>query len=151
AVSIAAYCAAQTPINGSSLALRSSGSASGDGWRLNNNGYVGTYVSLDAPGDVTVSVQASGQASGGVAPRMTLVVGDLKASFDVAAGMSASAHTASLPSGTHFLRADFNHDLEKSSRSLPVGGFTVSGAQVVSANTNDLALAAANTYIEHGR
>ena len=42
-------------INGDSMAYRSSGAASGTDWTLSENGYVGTYIKLDAPGDVTVS------------------------------------------------------------------------------------------------
>ena len=36
------------------MAYRSSGAASGSDWTLSENGYVGTYIKLDAPGDVTV-------------------------------------------------------------------------------------------------
>ena len=36
-------------ITGSSMALQSSGSASGSGWVLNSDGYVGTYINLSAP------------------------------------------------------------------------------------------------------
>ena len=50
--------AAQT-IAGSSLSHRSSGSGSGD-WTLSENGYVGTYFSLAAPGTAPLRVNASG-------------------------------------------------------------------------------------------
>ena len=73
---------AQT-INGTSLAFRSSGTASGSDWTLSENGYVGTYVTLAAPGDLTVSAQASGLAGGGVDPNMNIVIADTKAGFDV--------------------------------------------------------------------
>ena len=52
-------------INGTSLAYRSSGAAAGSDWTLSENGYVGTYIKLDAPGDVTINAQASGLAGGG--------------------------------------------------------------------------------------
>ena len=54
---------AQT-INGNTAlcAFRSSGSASGTDWTLNQDGYVGTYLKLDQPGDVTITAQASGIA-----------------------------------------------------------------------------------------
>src|SRR5687768_4204711 len=108
---------AQT-INGNALALRSSGSAAGGNWTLANNGYVGTYITLAAPGDVTVSVQASGQAASGVTPRMNIAIADTSASFEVSSGFNTYQHTFSLPAGTHFVRTDFNNDPEKSARSL---------------------------------
>ncbi|RIK75969.1 MAG: hypothetical protein DCC67_14520 [Planctomycetota bacterium] len=147
----ASLASAQTVINGSSLALRSSGVGSGGAWTLHDNGYVGAYLTLAAPGEVSLSVSASGQSAVGVAPRMNLTVGDQSASFDVGAGFQNYAHTFSLPAGTHFVRADFNNDLEKSARSLTIGSLTATGAQAANANTSALALAAANTYIEHGR
>ena len=48
-------CSPAFAINGASMAYRSSGAASGSDWTLSENGYVGTYIKLDAPGDVTVS------------------------------------------------------------------------------------------------
>ena len=59
---IAAAAQAQTTtINGSSLALRSSGAVAGTtGWTLSSNGYVGTYITLANPGTVSFSVSASG-------------------------------------------------------------------------------------------
>src|SRR6476659_7546854 len=44
---------AQTTINGNSLAYRSTGSSSSSAWTLDRNGYVGTYITLAAPGSVT--------------------------------------------------------------------------------------------------
>jgi hypothetical protein len=73
-------------ISGASLALRSNGASQGGSWVLNDDGYVGTYVTLAAPGDVTIAVQASGTSFGGVAPHMNIAVADSVAGFDVAAG-----------------------------------------------------------------
>src|SRR4051794_22974750 len=84
-VSSARFASAQTTINGKDLALRSSGSISGNtNWAFTNDGYLGTYVTLAAPGDVTISVNASGTAASGVAPRMNIAIDDSKAGFDVA-------------------------------------------------------------------
>jgi GH35 family endo-1,4-beta-xylanase len=141
---------AQT-ISGNALALRSSGSGAGGNWTLSNNGYVGTYITLPAAGEVTISVQASGQAAGGVLPRMNIAVADAAASFDVSAGFNAYEQTFSLPAGTHFVRTDFNNDREKSARSLTIGNLSVAGAQTANANTSANALAAANSYIESFR
>jgi GH35 family endo-1,4-beta-xylanase len=148
-------CTCPTPctyaVNGNALALRSSGSAQGSSWLLSDNGYVGTYVTLTSAGNVTVSVNASGQAFGGVAPRMNIAVADSVASFDVAATAGTYQHTISLPAGTHFIRTDFNNDPEKSSRALTVANLNVSGATVTNANTDVNALAAADTYIANSR
>jgi endo-1,4-beta-xylanase len=144
------YGAAQS-INGSALALRSSGTAGGGNWTLNNNGYVGSYITLDAPADVTISVQASGQSAAAVAPRMNIAIDGMSAAFDVAAGFNTYQHTFALPAGTHFVRTDFNNDREKSARALTIANLTASGAQAANSNTNALAIAAANTYIENYR
>ena len=138
-------------INGNAVALRSSGSAAGSNWTLANNGYVGTYITLAAPGDVTVSVQASGQAASDVSPRMNIAIADTSAPFDVTAGLNTYQHTFTLPAGTHFVRADFNNDREKSARSLTIANLSVAGAPTANANSNANALAAADSYIENYR
>ena len=46
---LAPMAPAQTTITGSSLSHRSSGSGAGN-WTLSENGYVGTYFTLAAPG-----------------------------------------------------------------------------------------------------
>src|SRR5688572_3186672 len=122
--------AAAQSINGSALALRSNGTAAGGGgWTLNDNGYVGSYITLAAPGEVTISVQASGQAAASIDPRMTIAVGDISAPFEVGAGFEAYQHTFALPVGTHFVRTGFTNDAEKSSRALTIGSLAVRGAQ----------------------
>src|SRR6187401_1506379 len=63
----------QTIIPGSTLTFRSSGSGSGD-WKLSENGYVGTYFSLAAPGSVTLTVNASGSTDDALLPHMNVVV-----------------------------------------------------------------------------
>lgn len=147
-----AGCAsAQTTVSASSLAFRSSGSASGGNVTLTSDGYLGTYITLAAPGDVTIAVNASGTAASGISPRMDIAIDDSKATFDVASGFNAYQQTFSLPAGTHFIRTDFSNDPEKSSRALTIGSLTVNGATVVNANTPQLALDAANSYIENGR
>src|SRR5437868_5021427 len=77
---------AQTTLNGSSLVYRSTGSSSGTAWSLDRDGYVGTYIKLSAPGNVTVKVNATGTASGGVNPHMAVAIADTSASFDVSSG-----------------------------------------------------------------
>ena len=55
------------PITGAGLSHRSSGSGVAD-WTLNENGYVGTYFTLAAPGSVTLTVEASGSTTDAVNP-----------------------------------------------------------------------------------
>ncbi len=142
-------------INGDSMAYRSSGAASGSDWTLSENGYVGTYIKLDAPGDVTVSAQASGLAGAGVDPNMNIVIADTTAGFDVTSGFNSYSHTFSLPAGTYFVRTEFNNDVPTANRQLTVRNLSVSGATVENTTTqatNDgYALAAADSYIDNFR
>jgi endo-1,4-beta-xylanase len=144
---------AQT-FNGSSLSHKSSGNGSGN-WTLDENGYVGTYITLASPGDVTLTVNASGSTTDAVAPRMNIVIADTKAGFDVASGFDNYQHTFDLPAGTYFVRTEFNNDIPGADRQLTVGSLNVSGASVSNSNNsstkNANALAAADTYIGNFR
>ncbi|MBX3426988.1 MAG: endo-1,4-beta-xylanase [Pirellulales bacterium] len=145
-----------TTVNGNTLAMRSNGASSGLSWNLDQNGFVGTYVTLAEPGDVTISVQASGQAGGGPAPKMNVVVGDWRAGFDVGGTLNPYVHTFSLPAGTHFVRTEYPNDFvgasaSASSRSLTVRSLSVTGATVSNVNDVSNALAASDTYIQYGR
>jgi GH35 family endo-1,4-beta-xylanase len=146
----------QTVLNGSALALRSSGDASGTDWVLSENGYVGSYITLAAPGDVTIAVEAASQTGGGSDARMNVVVGDARAAFDIAAGFNAYEHTFSLPAGTHFVRTEYVNDFpggatNAGARSLTVRNLSIAGATASNVNSDANALAAADTYIQHGR
>jgi hypothetical protein len=154
ACSLAPFAAAQ-PITGSSLSHKSSGSGVGD-WTLDQNGYVGTYFTLDAPGQVTLTVNASGATNDAVSPHMNIVVADTKAGFDVAAGFNNYQHEFDLPAGTYFARTEFNNDAPTANRQLTIGSLTVAGATTVSNTTNQAtnntnALSAADTYIANYR
>jgi GH35 family endo-1,4-beta-xylanase len=143
-------------IDGSSLALRSFGSASGVDWNLTENGYVGTYITLATPGNVTIELSAAGLNGGGADPRMNVVVGDQMAAFDVPGGFNSFQHTFLLPAGTHFVRTEYANDFVGSAapaatRQLTVRSLNVAGATMVNSNTDENALAAADTYIQHGR
>ena len=52
-----------TVIAGSDLALKSSGVAWEDVWRIERSGYVGTYVHLESTGDVTIAAEVFGGIS----------------------------------------------------------------------------------------
>src|SRR3954447_22161572 len=90
-VAIVSPAISQT-INGASLSYRSSGSGATD-WTLTENGYVGTYFSLAAPGAVTLTASAAGTNNDAVLPHMNIVVADTKAGFDVASGLNSYQHT----------------------------------------------------------
>jgi GH35 family endo-1,4-beta-xylanase len=143
-------CAAQTTVLGSSLAMKSTGSGSGS-WTIDRNGYVGTYINVTSPGNVTIRVNASGTASNGINPHMNIVLADTKAGFDVVSSTNPYEYTFNLPVGTYFLRTEFNNDPDVSGRALTVQDLTVTGATVSNTSTSANALAAADTYIQNFR
>jgi GH35 family endo-1,4-beta-xylanase len=154
AVLLADAAVAQT-IGGSSLSHRSSGSGSGN-WTLSQNGYVGTYFTLAAPGPVTINVSAAGVTSDNVLPRMNIVVAGEKTGFDVGSGFNNYQDTFDLPAGTYFVRTELNNETATAARQLTVGNVTISGASSVSNTANQTtnnanALAAADTYIANFR
>jgi endo-1,4-beta-xylanase len=143
-------------INGNSLSFRSNGSSAGSDWVLNENGYVGTFFTLDAPGSVTFGVNASGATTDGVAPRMNVVVGDARMGFDVASGFTGYQSVTNLPAGTYFVRTEFENDVPTANRQLTVRSLQITGATSVSnttnvATNNASALAAADSYIANFR
>ena len=126
-------------IRGKDLALRSTGSAAGDAWKLDRTGYVGTYVRLDTPGKVTVKVDASAAAGA----KMNIVIAD--------ESVEAASHTFDLPAGTWFVRVELTGAPAKSNRSVTIRSIDVSGATVLNEHSNENALAAADSYVEHFR
>ena len=136
--------------------MKSVGFAQGSDWRLTENGYVGTYLNVAAPGDVTISVNAAGTSSGGIDPHMNVVLADYSAGWDVGSTSDDYSYTFNdLPAGKYFLRTEMNNNTEHSSRALTVNSLTVTGATVsntTSSTTNNAnALAAADTYIDNFR
>ena len=114
---------------GSSLAMQVDGQRLGlldaRPQRLRRNVY-----QLASPGNVTVGVNASGTASGGINPHMNIVLADTKAGFDVTSG-STRTNIRSICRPAHtFLRTEFNNDLDVSTRALTVQDLTVTGATV---------------------
>lgn len=147
---------AATPVSAdlltaSSLALRSSGSASGTDWVLSQDGYVGTYITLPTAGTVTLSVTASGVSDAGVAPDLQLAVDDSVKDFSVASGFGSYSTTLTLPAGTHFVRAAYANDDNSASRTLTFRNLSVNGASLSNTSSNSNALAAAQTYAANYR
>jgi GH35 family endo-1,4-beta-xylanase len=141
--------------------MKSIGFNEGTDWVLNENGYLGTYITLDAPGQVTLSATATGNTTDAVQPRMNFVIADTKAGFDVANGFGTYQHTFDLPAGTYFVRTEFNNDVPNADRRLTVRSLDIAGATVQNSNElgtealrarlGALALASADTYIENFR
>jgi GH35 family endo-1,4-beta-xylanase len=134
-------------VNGNSLALKSDGTTSGNSWVLSSNGYAGTYITLAAPGAVTIDVSATGASS----PAMDIVVDDSKSSFNVATGTNIYSTTFYLPAGTHFVRTQLTNDPGLAGRQLAINSLSVGGATLFNSNTNANALAASDTYIANFR
>lgn len=142
--------AAQT-ISASSLAFRSTGAQSGSEITLSNDGYLGTYVTLAAPGQVQLSIQARGQSDAGIAPRLGVVVNDSKQFFNVSSTNTSYGQTLDLPAGTHFVRLQYDNDNGSASRSLTLRDLSITGATLNNVGSNANALAAADTYIANYR
>lgn len=150
AVALQVTTATAQSVTGSSLALKSHGSGTGD-WTLDHNGYVGTYIRVASPGSVHIGVNAAGVSAAGVAPHMNIVIADIKAGFDVTTGFTGYSHTFDLPAGTYLVRTEFSNDMEHSGRSLTVRDLTVTGASILNASSSSNALATADTYVENFR
>jgi GH35 family endo-1,4-beta-xylanase len=172
-VSLEAIASAQvsTTFNGSQLAERSYsnefngatqltdfGQDSGNNAILTANGYVGTYVDLAAPGPVTFTVAASGTASSGINPDMTISIADYNQSFSVVPGTNNYTFTTPvLPTGKYFVRTQLDNQQGSTIKpGLSISSFTAASDNTVNvavnnADTNANALAAANTYINNFR
>ena len=140
------FAHAQTTLSGSALALHSSGAADGDAWTLFQNGYVGTYIRLEAPGTAVISVNASGSSNNAIPPHLNVAVGDIIRGWDISPATALYDAALPLSAGVHFLRIELTNDDARSNRSLTVISVTVSGAAVLNSNSDENALASAATY-----
>jgi GH35 family endo-1,4-beta-xylanase len=139
----AAPSGAPSSLDGVHLAVRSTGQARGSGWGLDEDGYVGTYLRLEAPAAVTIAVRARG-VGGTCRPFMAVGVGDSRVGFEIGPERDYP-ETFNLPAGTHFLRVDFRKGT--CGGELVVGGISVWGAALANEASDENALAAADTYI----
>jgi autotransporter-associated beta strand protein len=146
---------AQTTINGSTMALQSSGAASGTGWTLNSDGYLGTYVTLSQAAPVSFTLNAAGTASNGLSPDMMVSIADSNQTFNVSSSSPTnySYTTPTLPAGTYFVRTQLDNQTSTQTPSLTLGSMTVSGTgvSVSNQNTTTNALNAATTYASNFR
>jgi GH35 family endo-1,4-beta-xylanase len=151
-------------INGNALALNS-GAISGNSALFGNDGYAGTYINVTTPGDVTVTVNASGTVtSPGDTVHMNIALADTKAGFDFSpiAANNYSNTFHNVPVGTYFIRNEYTDDRGNPSRGLKINSlditspasnaatFTINNA-TDSASLSNNALAAADTYIKNSR
>jgi GH35 family endo-1,4-beta-xylanase len=143
--------AERTLVPARELALRSSGFDGPRGWVLGQNGYVGTYVRLDRAGVLRVVARASGHPDAGVPPELSIVVADGSTKFQLAESARDYEHAAKLPAGTYFVRLELTNGAPNTTRELMIESVAVQGAALLPRSTDELALAAANTYIEHFR
>jgi autotransporter-associated beta strand protein len=146
---------AQTTINGNVMALQSSGAANGNAWALSSDGYVGTYINVTSPTAVSFTLDASGTASNGLNPDMTISIADSTQSFNVTSS-SLTNYTYTTPTlavGTYLVRTQLDNQTATQSPGLTIGSMTVSGTGVSVSNTNsnNNALASASTYISNYR
>jgi hypothetical protein len=144
----------QTITNANALTLRSTGAAvtGTNAWTLDQNGYLGTYVTLQQPGTVAFTLNARGAADA----QMGLAVGDSRATFNVENSTSTFTDyttNLSLSAGTHFVRVDYgNDDGAAGGRALTVRRLTVgTNAIVANSHTDANALAASDTYVANYR
>lgn len=117
-------------INACDLAMKSSGAKSGTSWKLSENGFVGTYIHLDRPAEVSVMVRAPDAQQ----KNWSVVIADAKSS------------KVSLPAGTYFVRVESNANAP-----LTIDSIEVAGATFRNEHTDANALAAADSYIANFR
>jgi len=158
-LSAAATCTAQTTQRGADVAFASTGQAVNDDWLIWGDGHVGTFLHLDNPGQVTVTLNASGRVADAVWPLMDLHVANQKASWEVdTSDYEDYSATFDLPAGTHSLRTEFLNDLNGGAgndRNLWLRSLSISGPGTGAAFRNSTSAAvindAADTYIENFR
>ncbi|MCA9239273.1 MAG: endo-1,4-beta-xylanase, partial [Planctomycetales bacterium] len=157
-LSVSTSIALAQPISGSSLSHRSTGTAIGLARRLDENGYVGTYFSLDQAGSIYIQVSALGATGDSTPPRMGIAIADRLVEFDVSPGANLYSTNFELPAGTYFVRTQFSNADARIGRSLTVNSLSIQNASSISneslnnrAVNEANALAAADTYIEHFR
>src|SRR3954452_12151684 len=123
----APVCAAQTTLNGSSLVYHSTGSSSGTAWTLGSDGYLGTYITVASPGNVTIGVNATGTPAGGVKQLLSVVIARKARGFDVTSAGGTTSNTFALPAGTFFVRTQLDNDLASTTRQVTLNSLTVAG------------------------
>jgi autotransporter-associated beta strand protein len=153
----------QTPIYGVNLSLQSSGASSGTGWTLSSNGYEGTYIQVPTSGaTVSFDLNAAGFASNSVLPDVTLSVAGTNVPFTVTTASNGdylanialpgdSNPTNSNGNGTYLVRLQLDNQSASATPSVKINSLKVTGATVISGNTDALALDAAQTYADKFR
>lgn len=136
-------------LGGSELALRSIGAAENGAWRLSQNGFVGNYLRVDALGTVRLSLEATAVKTSERAPRVRLVIADAERVIELGDAPGERQLDVQLPIGTYLARVDFLRAAPGDA--LVVKQLGLNGATWLPGNTDQLALTAANTYIDEFR
>jgi len=133
------------------LALHSTGADGPRGWLLTENGYVGSFVKVERAGQVRVVVRAFGHSQDELLPGFMIVVAAGTTGGTVT-GVPEDYHLdVALPAGTYFVRIEFADPVPRAARELVIEGLSVEGATFLPRSTDEVALAAADTYIENFR
>lgn len=135
----------------SHLPLKSSGQWVADEWVLDENGYVGAYMNVPKAGLVRLEVSAWGFSDQPEPVRMKITVADHVEAYAAEAALANYAYEQWLPEGTHFVRIELSNAGANVTRELHLADVVVEGATLIEGNSDTLALAAADTYIEHYR
>ncbi|MFQ3548641.1 MAG: endo-1,4-beta-xylanase [Armatimonadota bacterium] len=152
---------AQT-MNASSFVFKSVGSVHDtNGWKLNREGYIGTFINLTQESEVYINVRAIGQMAQNVNPVMNVCIADKKFSYNVYSVTSPpftsyQNHYSNfyLKPGTYPVRIEFVNDYTTvGDRNLYIKSvsFSGSGLSIINNPTNITVFDAADTYIEHYR
>jgi fibronectin-binding autotransporter adhesin len=159
--SAAAVGRAQTVINGSTMALKSSGAAANNtAWTLGSNGYLGTYIQVPSAGStVSFDLNATGIVSNGVLPDVTLSVAGTNDPFSVTtaangdyiASVTLPGDSSANANGMYAVRLQLDNQSATATPSVTINKLTVTGATVVNSNTDAIALEAAQTYADKFR
>jgi len=130
--------------------MHSSGDARGDAWLLSDNGFVGSYLRLQRPERVTLTVRAQGHADGD-APRLELAVAGQTRAFDARVDASEHAFEFELSEGVHFVRVAYVNDVPNNTRDVTIYAFGATSGTWANDNSDANALSAADTAIAHYR
>lgn len=133
------------------LLFRSTGAGGPGRWVLAENGYVGTFLSVEKAGLVKLTVYASGHEDK-LRPELEITVADTVVRSLVDGDSKGYVLSVPLPVGDYFVRVAFVNGAPNTSRELIVHNLHVEGAHFANdVDENSFALRAANTYIEHFR
>ncbi|MFQ3548640.1 MAG: endo-1,4-beta-xylanase [Armatimonadota bacterium] len=149
-------------LNAESFVFKSNGSVHDtDGWKIDENGYIGTLIRITSETLVKIKVRANGQKLQNFEPIMSICIADTKSAFIVQSKDNPPFteykeynSEFSLKPGTYSLRIEHTKNSSYAgNRNLYIKDVTFSGGNFLLINnpTDEDVLAAADTYIEYYR